>query len=102
MSKIYEMEGILHRLVEWMPILAVTGAAIGRLWIWITHLKTDVKDAHDKIHIIHTRLAEIEARQIRFEDKIDIALLEINRRIDDCKKSVLENIQIVLQAVTKT
>lgn len=78
------------KILEYMPFLALLGG-LGR---WIFQLKTQVESAH-------RRLDDLEDRQTRFEDKIDAALLEINRRIDDCKDSILKSVNTVLQAVSK-
>ena len=96
------MDVILHKLLEWLPILAIVGTALSALARWVSNLKKQIVDAHSKISILNNRLNEIESRQGRFEDKIDQSLLEVNRRIDDCKNSILDNIQIVLRAITKT
>lgn len=95
------MESMLNRLLEWMPILVIIGGALAGLARWILKLKSDIRDAHVKLHSVTERVNDIEARQLRFEDKIDLALTEVHRRIDDCKNSILENIKIVLQAVSK-
>lgn len=82
---------LLSHILELMPILAVIGGMIR----WIFQLKDEVKNAH-------ARLDGMEDRQNRFEDKNDHNMVEINRRIDDCKDSILKSINAIYNAINKT
>lgn len=96
------MDAILNRLLEWMPVLAVIGTAIITFGKWIFNLQRKVESAQADVEDLQNRLELMEARQEKFENKIDQTLLEVNRRIDDCKNSILENLKVVLKAVSHT
>lgn len=98
---LHSMDAMLNKLLEWLPLLVIIGGALSAFAKWIVSLKKKIDDAQAQIKIMRKQVADIESRQLRFEDKIDIALLEVNRRIDDCKTSILDNLKVVLQAVSK-
>lgn len=81
---------IVNKIATWVPI----GAALAGIGRWIFQLKGDIREAHDRID-------ELEARHIRMEDKIDFNMKEINRRIDDCKNSVLASVNAIFQVLSK-